>query len=323
MSSGPTGGSTVAAGHVHRPGGPRAPVLGPLSLGSAVTRLTVLAVVVTLVAVGLHAQVGTPVFDTGSRTRDAEVAGTLDAVAVMLLGASTVWSRLSPTDQVLVARLRLALRYVLGTSVAVLTLALVALLVKLPVSQTNGNSAPRAAQNRVPARPLRAVAPHNSGLGFPLREIFYGVLAAALLVALLGIWWRLRGMARTAPAPAEEPLAEEYDHVLQEAVAGGQRALQSLDDARAAIIACYVAMEESLARAGTARATADTPDELLAKAAGALRQSGAAAKRLTALFYEARFSSHPMDQRRRHDAQTALAELAADLGSPSLPGTRP
>jgi hypothetical protein len=72
-------------------------------------------------------------------------------------------------------------------------------------------------------------------------------------------------------------------------------------------------MEQSLAGAGTARAVADTPDELLARAAGlGLVRTGAAA-RLTALFYEARFSSHPMLLAQRDEAQQALAELADSL----------
>lgn len=72
-------------------------------------------------------------------------------------------------------------------------------------------------------------------------------------------------------------------------------------------------MEQSLAQAGTARAAADTPDELLARAArlGLVRTDAAA--RLTALFYEARFSSHPMPPAQRDEAQQALAELADSL----------
>jgi len=74
-----------------------------------------------------------------------------------------------------------------------------------------------------------------------------------------------------------------------------------------------VAMEESLAQAGTARAVADTPDELLARAADrGLVRTGAAA-RLTGLFYEARFSSHPMPAAQRGEAEQALAELAGSL----------
>jgi hypothetical protein len=40
---------------------------------------------------------------------------------------------------------------------------------------------------------------------------------------------------------------------------------------------------------------------------------GTAPARLTALFYEARFSSHPMDQAQRQAAEQALNELAAAL----------
>ena len=40
---------------------------------------------------------------------------------------------------------------------------------------------------------------------------------------------------------------------------------------------------------------------------------GTAAARLTALFYEARFSSHPLDRSQRDAAEQALDELAAAL----------
>ncbi len=81
-------------------------------------------------------------------------------------------------------------------------------------------------------------------------------------------------------------------------------------------------MEQSLARAGTARAVADTPDELLARAAGQGLVRGDAAARLTALFYEARFSTHPMPLGKRAEAQRALGELADGLGVGELTGPR-
>jgi hypothetical protein len=96
-------------------------------------------------------------------------------------------------------------------------------------------------------------------------------------------------------------------------VESGRSALRTLDDARAAIIASYVAMERSLADRGTARGVADTPDELLARATSGNIVRGAAPARLTALFYEARFSSHPMDQAQRQAAVQALDELADAL----------
>jgi hypothetical protein len=84
---------------------------------------------------------------------------------------------------------------------------------------------------------------------------------------------------------------------------------------------CYLAMEASLAERGTARAIADTPDELLARARATGIVRGTAAARLTALFYEARFSSHPLDHRQRDTAEQALDELAAALAEAAAAGT--
>jgi hypothetical protein len=105
----------------------------------------------------------------------------------------------------------------------------------------------------------------------------------------------------------------EAEEQLRRAVQSGQAALRDVDDARLAIIACYVAMEQSLAQAGTVRAAAETPDELLARAATAGLVQGGEAARLTELFYEARFSSHPLPAQRRDEALQALDVLAASL----------
>jgi hypothetical protein len=114
-----------------------------------------------------------------------------------------------------------------------------------------------------------------------------------------------------APLVIEDLSTEE----LREAVAEGRAALAGIDDARAAIIACYVAMERSLAERGTARGAADTPDELLARAVASGVVRGGAAGRLTALFYEARFSTHPLDGGQRDAASAALDEIAGELAA--------
>jgi len=72
-------------------------------------------------------------------------------------------------------------------------------------------------------------------------------------------------------------------------------------------------METTLAERGTARGAAGTPGELLTRANEAGLVRGTAAGQLTALFYEARFSSHPLGHRQRDAAERALDELAADL----------
>jgi hypothetical protein len=82
-------------------------------------------------------------------------------------------------------------------------------------------------------------------------------------------------------------------------------------------------MENSLAERGAARAVADTPDELLARATTSGLVRGTAAARLTALFYEARFSSHPLGRGQRDAAEQALDELAAALAEAAASRTEP
>ncbi|MFD6190518.1 DUF4129 domain-containing protein [Streptomyces sp. NPDC060275] len=69
----------------------------------------------------------------------------------------------------------------------------------------------------------------------------------------------------------------------------------------------------ALAASGVPRHASDSPADLLTRAAGAGRTPGPAAPRLTALFREARYSSHPMDGSHRKAAADALEEIAALL----------
>jgi 3-methyladenine DNA glycosylase/8-oxoguanine DNA glycosylase len=135
----------------------------------------------------------------------------------------------------------------------------------------------------------------------------------------ISFWWSARLRKPAAPLVIVDTSAEE----LREAVESGRAALARIDDARAAIIACYVAMELSLAERGTKRSLADTPDELLARAVAAGTVRGPAASRLTALFYEARFSTHPVESGQRAAANAALDELAEELAAAKAaePGT--
>jgi hypothetical protein len=176
--------------------------------------------------------------------------------------------------------------------------------------------APTVSVKPIPKRtPLPPGPQPGAGFHIPLTVILYVLLVVLLVAAvLLSVWWSRRfGPSfggRTSGFLAEDP------EDLREAVESGRLALRTLDDARAAIIACYVAMETSLAERGAARAVADTPDELLARATTSGLVRGTAAARLTALFYEARFSSHPLGRGQRDAAEQALDELAAALASP-------
>jgi hypothetical protein len=207
------------------------------------------------------------------------------------------------------AKLRAVLLFVLGGGIAAAAVVMLTNL-KLPT----GIRAKLPPPPRIPKgkRDLRGHNRHPD-FHFPLTALLYGLLVVLLIAAvLLSIWWARRQRPSVAAKP-DGFMAEDPEEDLREAVESGRTALRELDDARAAIIACYVAMEASLAQRGTTRGAADTPDELLARATGQGVVRGTAAIRLTALFYEARFSSHPLDPGQRDAAEQALDELAATL----------
>ncbi len=163
---------------------------------------------------------------------------------------------------------------------------------------------------------------HSSTIHIPLAALLYTLLVVVLLAGVVISIWVARRFRAPGGVPADGFIAEDSAD-LREAVESGRSALQTVDDARAAIIACYLAMENRLAERGTARAVADTPDELLARATRSGLVRGTAAARLTALFYEARFSSHPLGRAQRDAAERALDELAAALAEkpPAQPVT--
>jgi hypothetical protein len=173
-----------------------------------------------------------------------------------------------------------------------------------------------------PARHLPALQhspppnPPPPGSGHsPLWYVVLAVLALVFLAGLAYAYVRLRdelgGKPPQAPS-AEPPLAAG---ALADAVASGRRALLDGSDARAAVIACYVAMEASLAGSGVVREDSDTPTDLLRRVADSGLDIAADAAALTGLFREARYSSHPMSDAQRDRAAAALNGLAAQLGA--------
>jgi hypothetical protein len=279
-------------------------------------RVALTACLVALVAVGLRAAVPAPALDASYRHDGLPIAAAGEAVLACLLVALVVRNSRAPDDAIIAAQLRRILTYVVGFGLVAIPVAYV-----FDIS-AHVHLAPRRVPHSTGSQGAPVRVPRSNHLaGGRIVIIILLVLIAAVLIYLIarfiaayrGTW---TGWRRHADAVAIDASPDRDEEQLREAVESGQSALGLLDDARAAIIACYAAMERTLARAGTARATADTPDELLARAAGrGLIRTGAAA-RLTALFYEARFSSHPMPPARRDAACQALAEVAASLAGP-------
>jgi hypothetical protein len=149
----------------------------------------------------------------------------------------------------------------------------------------------------------------NTSSGWAL---FAGMAFAAAALIIAALWVRRQRRGRDwADTSRAEP---ESGPSLQDALSAGTAALQDETDPRAAIIACYAAMETSLAGAGAAPAVSDTPDEVLARAASGGLIRSAAAGDLTGLFRQARYGHRAMAEGERAAAQGALTRLQADLG---------
>lgn len=179
---------------------------------------------------------------------------------------------------------------------------------------------PTTAVVTAPAEPGSA-APGLTGWPLLLTVIAAFVLIGIALVGLITV--AVSGSRRPAPAPP--PIgaapATPVDSLARAAEMGLAAMNAPGQDARTAIIACYVAMEHGLSfdRAAAPLAS-DTPMEVLARAfeRGALHD--ASARELVALFEEARFSPHSMLEWQRMRAEQLLRIVLADLQGEMVTG---
>jgi hypothetical protein len=143
----------------------------------------------------------------------------------------------------------------------------------------------------------------------PTWPLIVGMAIAILVVLALAVLARRTRPGRT-PHVGQRRLA-----ALLDSLAAGSDALMAGGEPRAAIIACYAAMERGFAAAGSAPAVADTPAEVLTRArtTGLVRAEPAEA--LTSLFRRARYSTYPMTSADSRVAADALTEMRADLAS--------
>jgi type IV secretory pathway VirB2 component (pilin) len=298
------------------------------SAGQPWPLVVTLALLIILGLAGLRGAVTTPRWNGPLRHDGAVIGLVLEVVLVALLvitlrrrsaalNAAAARGGLPPDD--VAAKLRTVLTGVLAAGMVAVAVAIFIGL-HLHVFSTARRGEPEPVKLNVSGKPRSVTGfTHPPSIHISLTAVLYALLIAALVAGvLLSVWWSRR-FGRPGGGGREDGFVIEDSEDLREAVESGRSALRSLEDARAAIIACYVAMEKSLAEHGTARAVADTPDELLARATRSGVVRGTAAARLTALFYEARFSSHPLGRGQRDAAERALDELAAALADAGPP----
>jgi hypothetical protein len=275
-------------------------------------RVVLAALLVVAVVAGLRGEVRPLSFRSLPRSHDAAVGLALEAVLAAEMAALVIRRRRAPDAALLVLRLR----GLIGAALAIGLIGIPVLLLLANLPKPHGQRHPNPFQRPGHGRRLPKAGP---ALHLPIVGILTTLLVIAIVAAIVVCVIVLRRWTGYAAKAVLEP-EDDDEEKLREAVESGRAALRELDDARAAIIACYLAMERSLASAGAARTAAETPDELLARAARAGLVRGEAAGRLTALFYEARFSSHPLPASSKTEAQRALSELAASLGTPAAIG---
>jgi hypothetical protein len=308
---------TAPPGATGTPDSGPVPGAGPRAAPGPWPLVLPLALLIILGMAGLRGAMTQPHWN-GPLRHDGLVAGlALEAVLGVLL-VITIRRRsaslAAQTVNEIAAKLRSVLIFMLSAGmIAVAVVIIIGLHLHL---FTQAAKQPAVVLHPPTRKALPRASQHPSSFQVPVVPVLYALLIVVLLAAVaLSIWWSRRFLRPSLPRKEGGLIAEDPED-LREAVESGRSALRALDDARAAIIACYVAMETSLAERGTTRAVADTPDELLARATQSGLVRGSAAARLTALFYEARFSSHPLGRSQRDAAERALDELAAALAEP-------
>ncbi|GII24134.1 DUF4129 domain-containing protein [Planosporangium mesophilum] len=162
-----------------------------------------------------------------------------------------------------------------------------------------------------------------------LTQVVAGLcLAFALAVVGMLVWYMVRDRVRVRSAPlveARQAAAAGTEEVVAALDAGLERLSDSDADPRRAVIACWVRLEEAAAAAGTPRHPDDTSTELVARLLGAHRVSRPALDEFAAVYREARYATHGVDERMRASAVRSLGllrdELTADRSEQTADGT--
>lgn len=137
-------------------------------------------------------------------------------------------------------------------------------------------------------------------------------LMAVVTTILLALRWlgRQRVEERDRRATAEEDqlvalLEATSDEVRWQALAEG--------DPRNGVVACWVALEEAVQRAGLSKDRSETAAELARRVLARWEVDPEAITTLSDAYREARFSRHPVTEEQRESAVAALDRIHSDL----------
>lgn len=161
------------------------------------------------------------------------------------------------------------------------------------------------------ATPAARPAPSEgstSGVVDPDVLLLVALFVVALLIGLLVRWLLTREDGSSTAIDTEDAL-----DALVEATATDPARLRTAGEPRNAVVACWVALEDGVARAGLERSPAETSVDLTTRVLARWQVDPQATATLAALYREARFSRHPVTEQERDQAVAALERINADL----------
>jgi hypothetical protein len=142
-------------------------------------------------------------------------------------------------------------------------------------------------------------------------------LVFVAVVAGMLIWYMFRDRFRVRSAPLvsqpDGPAPARTEEVVAALDAGLDRLGDRDTDPRRAVIACWVRLEEAAAAAGTPRHPGDTSTDLVTRLLVAHQVSRPVLDEFAAVYREARYATHVVDERMRAAAVRSLGHLRAEL----------
>jgi Domain of unknown function (DUF4129) len=213
---------------------------------------------------------------------------------------------------------------VIGAAVLVAWLLTVWLLSHF-ITLNIGGQPPTAPPSTAPTPATNASRPPRPPDVGADRDVLHYLIAATVALFVLIVAGAVATARRrrvgeppiVAPEMSRPPTAPSTSESLARAAEVGLAEIGDRSrEPRAAIIACYAAMERELSRVpGAVPQDFDTPTEVLARAVENHALRGDSAAELVNLFEEARFSPHVMSEEHRMSALSVLQLVLADLRS--------
>jgi len=144
----------------------------------------------------------------------------------------------------------------------------------------------------------------SSTFGYVVTAIVLVVVGGSVTLAVVAL------RRQIIDPPSETPEAELLD-----SVDASIEDLETIEDPREAVLACYARMQVALSHAGIKRRVSDTPLELLARLLDSHSVPEVSARTLTDLFQAARFGKQRVDEAMRRRALAAFNEIRSEMGA--------